>query len=735
MSKGDTSVQALQEQFPGSVLDASSFRGETTVVVRAADILPICRFLRDDPGLAYDLCVFVSALDQLDLGHAPRFVAIYQLYSLQNRCRLRLHAPLSGEPPAVDSVASIWPAADWHERETFDLFGIQFKGHPELRRILLPYDWVGHPLRKDYALGGEPVQFTVNPDDPALASLGEQTLEAPTTDSDVPPWFSGRDETMILNMGPQHPATHGVLRVVVELDGERIVNAAPDIGHLHSGFEKTAEHRTYQQFAVYPSRMDYVAGMSNDLSFILAVEKLVEAEVPPRATVIRVILLELQRLAAHLIWIATQTLDLSGTIHALLQYAFRDREMILDIFEMVCGARITTSYFTTGGLRWDVPPAFPGKVLECANLLEKRLPEYETMLTRNPVYRSRLEGIAVISAEQAIGLGCTGPLLRGCGVGYDLRKHAPYCGYEEYDFEVPTQPLGDAYARYQVRVAEMHQSLNIIRQGLGRLQAIGPGPVVDPNRKISLPPRPELETSMEAVIHHFKLVTEGFSPPVGEVYSCVENPKGELGFYLVSDGGPRPYRCKIRGPSFSNISALRTMAPGSMFSDMVSMIASIDITLGEVDRSATPAVAPLGGGGGRGGVVEWQSREERVGTVMPERAYRVLGGMAVQVAGERAASEDVVLSEESRVEIQRIRDEYPDPQSALLPALVLAQRDCGRRQLLYTSAAETGRPPSCPGLYQHLLLSAGRRAFAPAPGPKARNRTRRDHARRQVHPH
>jgi NADH-quinone oxidoreductase subunit D len=235
-------------------------------------------------------------------------------------------------------------------------------------------------------------------------------------------------------------------------------------------------------------------------------------------------------------------------------------------------------------LRWDVPPAFPGKVREFVDWFDKRLGEYELMLTKNPVYRSRLESIAVISAEQALGLGCTGPLLRGCGVGYDVRKYAPYCGYEQYDFEVPTQPDGDALARYIVRVAEMRQSTRIIRQGLEKLAQIGPGPVRDPNRKISLPPREELETSMEAVIHHFKLVTEGFRPPAGEVYASVENPKGELGFYLVSDAGPNPYRLKIRGPSFSNISAVRVMAPGSMFSDMVTMIGSIDITMGEVDR-------------------------------------------------------------------------------------------------------------------------------------------------------
>ncbi len=577
----------IRERFPEAVLDVGTFRGETTVTVRAAELLPLCRALRHEPDLAYDLCLFVSAVDRLDLGREPRFVAVYQLYSLKHNRRLRLRVPLSGDPPTVDSVSSVWPAADWHERETYDLFGIRFRGHPELRRILLPHDWVGHPLRKDYPLGGpqpEAVQFTVNADDPTLARLGEQVLDAPSPPSDVPPWFSGRGDTMVLNMGPQHPATHGVLRVVVELDGERVVNAAPDIGHLHSGFEKIAEHRTYQQFAAYPSRMDYVAGMSNDLAYILAVEKLVEAQVPPRAQVIRVILAELQRIAAHLIWLGTQTLDLSGTIHALLQYAFREREMILDIFEMVCGARITTSYFTTGGLRWDVPPAFPGKVRAFADLFEKRLDEYETMLTRNPIYRSRLEGIAVIGAEEAIALGCTGPVLRGCGVAYDVRKAQPYSGYEEFDFEVPTQTAGDAYARYRVRLAEMRQSVRIIRQGLDKLAQIGPGPVKDPNRKLGLPPREELETSMEALIHHFKLVTEGFHPPVGEVYAGVENPKGELGFYLVSDGGPKPYRCKIRGPSFSNISALRVMAPGSMFSDLVSMIGSIDITMGEVDR-------------------------------------------------------------------------------------------------------------------------------------------------------
>jgi NADH-quinone oxidoreductase subunit C/D len=591
MSAGDVSIQRIEAQFPEAILGWETVRGETTLIVGPESVRAVCEFLREEPDQAYNLCLFVSALDQLHLpenqrigGDETRFVVVYQLYSLPHRRRLRLKVPLRGDTPHVDSVTGIWPAADWHEREAFDLFGIRFQGHPEMRRILLPLDWVGHPLRKDYPLGGERVQFTVNADDPELARLGQQVLDAPSRESDVPPWFSGRGDTMVLNMGPQHPATHGVLRVVLELDGERVVNAYPDIGHLHSGFEKLAEHRTYQQFAAYPSRMDYVAGMSNDLGYILAVEKLVEAQVPERAELARVVLAELQRLAAHLIWIASQTLDLAGTIHALLQYAFDDREQILNIFEMVCGARLTTTFFTTGGLRSDLPGAFVPRAREFCDRFERRLRDYEAMLTQNPVYRSRLEGIAVIDAEEAIGLGCTGPVLRGTGVPYDVRKAHPYCGYETFDFDVPVQAEGDAYARYRVRVAEMKQSIRIIRQGLERLERLGPGPWKDPDPKLTLPPREALDTSMEALIHHFKLVTEGFSPPPAEAYVSVENPKGELGYYLVSDGGPKPYRCKIRGPSFSNISAMRLMAPGSMLSDMVAVIGSIDITLGEVDR-------------------------------------------------------------------------------------------------------------------------------------------------------
>ncbi len=581
MSEGDLTVAKLQERFPEAVLGVSAFRGETTVTIAANKVVEICRFLRDEPSLQYNMLTDLTVVDRLGLGLSPRFEAVYYLTSLPYRRRIRLKAPIPSDPPVIDSVTPIWPGANWPEREAYDLMGVTFRGHPDPRRILLPHDWKGHPLRKDYPLGGEPVEFTVNADDPQVATYGEQVLEAPSPPPDKPPWFSDGTETLIVNVGPQHPATHGVLRVVVELDGETLVNVAPDIGHLHSGFEKTAEHRTYQQFAVYPDRMDYVAAMNNNLAYVMAVEKLVGSEVPKRAQYLRVILCELQRLAAHLIWIGTSTLDLSGTIMSLLQYAFRDREMILDLFEMVCGARLTTSYFCVGGCRWDVPPKFQEAVRDFLKIFPKHLAEYEAMLTNNPIYRSRLVGIGKITPEEAIALGVTGPLLRSTGVAYDVRKVFPYSSYDEFDFIVPTGTTGDCWDRYLVRLEEMRQSLRIIQQALDNLPD---GPVKDPNRKLTLPPRAELETSIEALIHHFKLVTEGFKPPVGEVWASGENPKGELGFYLVSDGSPQPYRCRIRGPSFYNLQATERMAKGHMLSDLVAIIGSIDITLGEVDR-------------------------------------------------------------------------------------------------------------------------------------------------------
>jgi NADH-quinone oxidoreductase subunit D len=386
-------------------------------------------------------------------------------------------------------------------------------------------------------------------------------------------------ETVILNMGPQHPSTHGVLRLILELDGERIITCIPDIGFLHTGVEKNMEAKTYIKALVMTDRLDYMNNVGNNLAYALAIEKLVELDVPPRAQAIRVILTELQRISSHLVWLGTHALDLAAM--SLFLYCFREREIILDILEMVSGQRMMTSYIRPGGLWRDVPPEFEPAVRDFLKLFPRRLREYERLLTKNPLFLDRTRGIGVISGEVALRAGLTGGSLRGSGVNYDLRKAIPYCGYEQYDFEVPLGSAGDVYDRYRVRMAEMPQSLRIIRQALDRLPR---GPVQSANRKFVPPPRSELGQSMEALIHHFKLWTEGFDAPRGAVYAAVESPRGELGVYLEGNGGPKAQRVYWRTPSFTNISALPILAKGHLVADLVGIIGSLDIVLGDVDR-------------------------------------------------------------------------------------------------------------------------------------------------------
>jgi NADH-quinone oxidoreductase subunit C/D len=577
-------VERVTAQLPDAVTSVGDSCGDTVLTLKRDAVLDVARLLRDDPELQYDLLVDLTAVDRLKLGLEPRFGVVYQLYSIPRRRCVRLAVPLpwdgSERHPTCPSVTGIWSTADWLEREVYDLMGIAFTDHPWLRRILMPENWVGHPLRKDYPLGGEPVNFSGDRDNPRFAHLGRQIMEGLSFPSELPPGVDSKTH-LVLNMGPQHPATHGVLRLAVELDGETVVSATPDVGYLHSGFEKTGENKRYEKFIPYTDRLDYLSGMNNNLAYVLAVEKLLGVDVPPRAQYVRVILAELQRIASHLFWLATHGHDVSGTIHSLLMYCLREREMILDIFEMFCGGRVTVTGMSVGGLRQDIPGAFLGTVSAFLREFRARFREYEIMLTNNPIWMSRLRGIGYLDPQQAVAMGVTGPMLRASGVGLDLRKAQPYSGYDEFEFEVPTATESDCYARYLVRMREMEQSAHIIEQAMRRLPD---GPVRTDDRKVALPPRPELDTSMEALIHHFKLVTEGYKPPVGDVYSMAENPKGILGFYLVSDGSAVPYRLHIRGPSFVNLQATDTMARGHLLSDLVTIIGSIDIVLGEVDR-------------------------------------------------------------------------------------------------------------------------------------------------------
>jgi len=385
--------------------------------------------------------------------------------------------------------------------------------------------------------------------------------------------------TMTINMGPQHPSTHGVLRLVLELDGEVVVRCTPHIGYLHTGMEKIAESKRYQQVIPITDRMDYLAPLSNNLAYVLAVEKLMGIEVPPRAKVIRVMMTELTRIGSHLVWLGTHAIDI-GAMSVFL-YAFREREQILDMYEQVAGARMMSSYFRVGGLFADLPERFEETVRSFVTSFPDRLAEYENLLTANPIWIQRTKGVGVIKPEDAVDLGMSGPNLRACGVPWDIRKSHPYSGYEQYSFEISRGTHGDVYDRYLCRIFEMRQSIAIVRQALERLPD-GPIAVQDP--KVTPPPKPMVKKSMEALIHHFLLWSEGFRTPVGEVYQSIESPKGEFGVYLVSDGSNIPYRVHFRTPSFVNLQALPRMAEGRLVADVVAIIGSIDIVLGEVDR-------------------------------------------------------------------------------------------------------------------------------------------------------
>jgi NADH-quinone oxidoreductase subunit D len=391
---------------------------------------------------------------------------------------------------------------------------------------------------------------------------------------------TGAAKTMVLNMGPQHPSTHGVLRVVLELDGEKVVKAIPEIGYLHTGIEKSCESKTYSQAITLTDRMDYLAPLSNNLGYCLAVEKLLGLEVPKRAQYIRVLLTEMTRIASHLVWLGTHAIDM-GAMSVFL-YCFREREDVLKIFELVSGQRMMTSYFRIGGLALEPATGWMDRVERFIGLMPSRLDEYESLLTKNRIWIGRLRGIGVISAEDAIAIGLSGPSLRSTGVDYDVRKYFPYSSYDEFDFAVPTRTEGDCFARYLLRVAEIRESIKIVKQAMAKIPASGPIRTDAPG--IVPPVRERMKTEMESLIYHFKIFTEGFSPAPGEVYQRIESPRGELGFFVASDGSPKPYRVKARTPSFANLQGLSRLCEGRMLADVVACIGTIDIVLGEVDR-------------------------------------------------------------------------------------------------------------------------------------------------------
>ncbi len=576
-------TRQIVEHFGEDVMAAGLHNGTQVVYVQPSRLVDLARFINSESQLAYESLIDVSAIDRakLPIGEGEtRFQGVYQFRSYSRKKLLTVVAPATGgDSPHLPSLTGLFQGAIWPERESYDLMGVVYDGHPDLRRILMPKHWPYHPLQKQVPQGGEEVPFTPTWDDPEFETFGTQIFPANSIQPDLPPGMN-RDN-MIINMGPHHPSTHGVLRLVVELDGEQVVRVDPDLGYLHSGFEKTAEFKRYKDFIYYTDRMDYLSAMNNNLAFALPVEQMLGIEVPERGQVIRVIMAELQRIAAHLFWLSTHVLDVSGTGMSLLMYATRERERILDLFEMACGARLTVSYLRIGGVWQDLPPRFIEELKDFIKVMPGKLDEYGAMLTDAPLWRERLEGIGYISRQDALNMGLTGPMLRGSGVDWDLRRDMPYSAYPMFDFEVATSDRGDSYGRYLLRMEEMRQSLRILTQAVANLPG---GPFKTENRKVTPPPRAELDVSMESLIHHFKLMTEGFHVPPGFIYGGVESNKGELACFVYSDGSAKPYRVHIHGPSFNNLYAIDHMCRGGMLSDVVTNIGSIDIVLGEVDR-------------------------------------------------------------------------------------------------------------------------------------------------------
>lgn len=597
----DPAVVALRKRFAGAVLSVHADAVDVPVViVEAASIYDVLEFLKTDPGMSYDLLVDLMGVD---VGGGRPIRVWYQLWSMTHGRQLRVECRVPFDDLEIRSVTSLWRAANWLEREVWDMYGVTFTGHPDLRRILMPENYdEGFPLRKEFPLRGrfarsEQVRRALERKGeeiysreelemagvlPGMRAQGEELSGFPELGPGMLPEAAVdrlEADRMVINMGPQHPATHGVLRLVLQLDGETVERCIPHIGYLHTGFEKTCEYREWNQVIPYTDRMDYLAPMIYNVAYAGAVESLLGIEITPRCTVIRLILTELNRLLGHLLWLGTTAMDLGAT--TVFIYTFQERETIYNLHEAFCGTRITNSSTRIGGMLADLPAGWVEACKDFIDRLPATLDESERLLTRNSIWMGRTVGVGVIDADTALNFGMTGPNLRASGIAYDVRKARPYLGYEEYDFDVPVGVTGDCYDRYLVRLAEMRQSIRILEQALDRLPD-GPLNVDDP--AIILPPKSAAMSSIDSMIAHFKLAMEGLQVPAGEVWYSVEATKGELGIGIISDGGSKPVRCRFRAPSFVNMAVLPYLVEGGLVSDVITANASIDIVLGEIDR-------------------------------------------------------------------------------------------------------------------------------------------------------
>jgi NADH-quinone oxidoreductase subunit C/D len=581
MGEGHPVIEEIRNRFGAIGVVQETADSVPTVWVSAENAAVVLRFLKTGIKAPYRTLYDLFGLDERFRTHRrglpeSDFTVLYHLLSYERNEDIRVKVPLQGEFPSLPSVTGIWPSADWYEREVWDMFGITFEGHPHLRRILMPPTWEGHPLRKEHpARATEMGPFRLS----ELKEEEEQrALLFRPEDWGMRPG-SEDTEFLFLNLGPQHPGTHGLLRIILELDGEEIVNSVLDIGYHHRAAEKMGERQSWHTFIPYTDRIDYLGGVMNNLPYVMAVEKLAGIEVPGKAKVIRIMMAEFFRIASHLVWYGTFAQDV-GQLSPVF-YMFTDRERVFSIVEAVCGGRMHPSWFRIGGVAQDLPKGWDRLVREFLDYLPPRLAEYDKMVMQNGILKARTKGVGVYTLDEAIEWGITGPGLRACGLEWDFRKKRPYSGYEQFEFDIPTETHGDCYDRGVVRVEEIRQSMRIIEQCLRQMPE---GPYKSEHRLATPPLKERTMHDIETLITHFLNVSWGPVVPPGEVFMGIEATKGNNGYYLVSDGGTMSYRTRIRTPSFAHLQMIPLISRGLTVQDLLAIIASVDFVLADVDR-------------------------------------------------------------------------------------------------------------------------------------------------------